>query len=63
MIPPIGDVTTDGYDLQFGTNVLGNTPLPEWYVEPHANLSHRSFLFDTTAPAYPFVHRFIDAFG
>ena len=23
MAPPIGDLTTDGYDLQFGTNVLG----------------------------------------
>lgn len=24
MMPPIGDLTADGYDLQFGTNVLGS---------------------------------------
>ena len=24
MIPPIKDLTADGYDLQFGTNVLGH---------------------------------------
>lgn len=25
MFPPVEDVTSDGYDLQFGTNVLGRS--------------------------------------
>ena len=27
MVPPIEELTAQGYDLQFGTNVLGKSPL------------------------------------
>lgn len=42
MWPPVDQHTTDGYDLQFGTNVLGtqpfavNPPMPSLIEIPHA---------------------------
>jgi len=45
MMPPVAEVTTDGYDLQFGTNVLGNI-CPALVVQgPRSSRPIRALLF------------------
>jgi NAD(P)-dependent dehydrogenase (short-subunit alcohol dehydrogenase family) len=44
MWTPIEQLTADGYDLQFGTNVLGMTiPIPQGYVISLASPGHFYF--------------------
>ncbi|KAF8883526.1 NAD-P-binding protein [Infundibulicybe gibba] len=42
MIPPIGDVTKQGYDLQFGTNVLGHFYLTKLLIPTLINTAKNS---------------------
>jgi hypothetical protein len=44
MFPPVKMVTAQGYDLQFGTNVLGSVPMSFRMVD-YPIPSRRPFLF------------------
>lgn len=58
MYTPVDMVTTQGYDLQFGTNVLGakRVHVQNEVMTPDM-MPHRPFLFHQTPPSRPHSDR------
>jgi hypothetical protein len=55
MVPPKDLLTKDGYDLQFGTNVLGMEITP--HEASDKRICFRAFLLHQTLIAHPHRHR------
>ena len=51
MTPPIDMITSDGYDLQFGTNVLGTLPyaMMDWLGKANILTDFRALLLHQIA--------------
>ena len=58
MESPIDMLTTQGYDLQIGTNVLGTQPLLFFFLKKNRQSTlHRAFLSHKTTPPSSSVWR------